>query len=119
MKILLDTSFLISCVKHKIDFFLELERIFPEKHELIILTCIEGELENLSSKNRDAKLALKLVRFKKVKVVKGNSKPCDQSILDYAKAKKAVICTLDREIREKAKEAGLQVIGIKQESHLG
>lgn len=108
--VLLDTNFIISCVRNKLDFFNEI--CFLGFNVLIPLEIIK-ELNNIKEskqKMKDkeiAKLSLKILeenerRFKKIKL---NKKNVDKGIMDFAKEnKEVVIATLDQEIKNKLKK---------------
>lgn len=70
-KIILDTNFLLIPVKFGVDVYSELERLVPQKHELVTLPCVLSELGNLARKNRKLKLALSIMGSKGVRVEKG------------------------------------------------
>ncbi len=146
-KIVLDTNFLLVPVEFGLDVYSELERLVPQKHELVTLPCVRAELENLASKNKKLKLALSIMgskgvrieqfsmgavqkpketgmqkppnaRFKKEGVLKG-SDLCDEAVLSFAVAHNAVVCTLDRKLKLKARASGVVVVHMVGKSHLG
>jgi rRNA-processing protein FCF1 len=117
-QILLDTNFIISCIKNKIDFFEEIEL---RGFEIIIPDKIIYEIKNiLKSKqkahNKDlAKLALKLLEKKSYKKINFGSGYADKSIIKFAKKNpKLIIATLDKEIQEKIKNKKLIIRGKKK-----
>ncbi len=120
MIILLDTSFLVSALKFKIDIYEEISRVVPERHELATLDNVITELGKISArKDRNAGLALQLVTHKKVSIYKGKRIRCDDALVEFAKEKGAILCTQDRELKRKAKSHDIRVITIKNKSHLG
>ncbi len=119
MIVLLDTSFLLSALKFRVDIYDEIERVIPEKHEIATLDRVTSELEGLArGKGSDPCLALELVSIKKVSIYKGKRIPCDEALLEFAREKRAIICTQDRELRKKAKAQGLRTITIRDRSYL-
>ena len=118
-KIILDTNFLVTAVKFGVDIYSELERTVPEAHELIILDNVLNELEKLSKTDPDARTALNLVNLKNLTIHKGKRIPCDEAIIDFAAENRAILCTLDKELKKKAKKHNLRVIVIRHKSHLG
>lgn len=107
---LLDTNFILTCIKQKIDFFDELEK---EGIQILIPTQVINEIKNL--KNQYSGLALKILeknKFKKIDIGKGH---VDKSIINYSrKNPKVIIATLDKEIKESVKNKKLVIRGKKQ-----
>ena len=88
---IIDTNFIITCIKQKIDFF---EELGLAGIQIVIPDQVISELK----KNKSS-LALKLLKkeklfFKKINLGKGH---VDKRIIDYAKENPEVlIATLDR-----------------------
>ncbi|RLG12444.1 hypothetical protein DRN73_02550 [Candidatus Pacearchaeota archaeon] len=108
-KVLLDTNFILTSIRNKIDFtedikFLGLEILIPEQ--------VVNELKNiLNSKKKlrfkqESKIALKLIiPFKKIDLKFKNT---DNGIINFAKNNPdIIIATLDREIKKKIKNPKL------------
>jgi rRNA-processing protein FCF1 len=101
MKIVLDTNFLISCLKFKIDFLKELQG-----DELFIVDKTRGELEKLikGGKAQDkqrAKLSLMILKKKKIKIIKSKEKETVDDTL--ARLKNYIIATQDKELKKRIK----------------
>lgn len=106
-KILLDSSFILSCVKNRIDFFTEIalmgmQILIPEE----VLREI-GNIKNSKQKLKDKEAAefssvlFKLNNFKKIKL---KTKNVDSGIINFAgKNPELIIATLDKEIKKKLK----------------
>ncbi|MBM3234389.1 hypothetical protein FJZ19_04840 [Candidatus Pacearchaeota archaeon] len=117
MKIIVDTNFILTCVKQKIDLFSQLEEIFPLP-EIIIPFRVINELESLK-KSREIKIqergaadvSLQILRKKKPRL-ENLGENVDNSIVNYAlKNKDVVVATLDRGIIRRLKsKAGLLTI---------
>lgn len=124
-KVVLDTNFLMLPHTKKIDIFDEISRLINENYEAVTFTCIIKELndiiKNKASKGRDktaAKVALKLIEKKGVKVIEKTSN-VDEAILEYAKENKdTVVCTNDKELRKKVQKVGVETIGMRSIKHL-
>jgi len=105
MKILLDTSFILTCLKQKIDFFEELVG-----EEILIPVQVINEIKRLNNP-----LALKLLeknKFKKIDLGKGHT---DKRIIKFAKENpKVIVATLDKEIKNKTKNQKLIIRGKKK-----
>ena len=102
-QILLDTNFILTCVKQKIDFF---EDLLGEK--ILIPEQVVNELKKLKDKNSE--LALKLLeknKFKNIDIGKGH---VDKRIIKFVNENPHVIvATLDREIKRKVKSPKLVI----------
>jgi len=70
--------------------------------QILVPNQVIKELENLSKKKAEAKLALKFLRSNRPKLIDLKGKTVDKAIINYANAHKdVVIATLDREIKNK------------------
>ena len=98
-KVILDTSFILSCIRNKIDFF---EDIFLMGIGIIIPKEVISEIERFEGKKTEANLALILLsknKFEKINFGKGH---VDKKIIAYAKENpKIIVATLDRDIKKK------------------
>lgn len=108
MQIILDTNFIITSIKNKIQIFEELQKEFPSDKILIPLEVIKEleklkEDEKLSLKEREyTKIAIELIKKYNPSIVPLNSKDVDAGILKYAKQyNNVIIATLDRNLKEK------------------
>jgi len=120
MKIILDTNFLLIPGKFKVDVFSELERF--GKPELFTLDLVLSELKKLSKgRSKDAgnaKLGLELVKKNKVKTIKSSGKNTDSEIERLSAEEDYIVCTQDRELIEKLKREGVQIIHLRQKRYL-
>jgi len=107
---ILDSSFILTCVKQKIDFFREIPLMGIK---IIIPEQVIGEIKRL--KNPNPELALKLLgknSFKKISLGKAH---VDKLIIKFAKENpKVIVATLDREIKKKTKNQKLVIRGRKK-----
>jgi len=118
MKILLDTNFLITSVKQKIDFNSLANQLFNEKIEWIVPIEVLAELEKISmqkgEKTEDkesAKLALQLVAdFDNIPL---GTNTVDNGIVRYAKNNQVVIATLDKNLKKRFDNKILTIRGKK------
>ena len=120
MKILLDTNFILTCVKQKIDFFSLADELFDEKLIWVIPSEVLDELEQLSEKEgmrtedkKAAGLSLKILRGHKLKEIKLKDKNVDRGLAEYANTNEIVLATLDRELKKKARFGILTIRGKK------
>lgn len=108
MKFLLDTNFLVLPFTKKIDIFSKLKR-FSSKVSISTLSSCLNELKKV--KPPLYKPVLDLLKAKKVRVIKSRG-DVDNALLRYSIEKKAIICTLDRNLKQKALKKGLSVISV-------
>jgi len=95
-KIILDTNFIVSCIRNKIDLFEELV-----EYEVLIPKQVLNELKKLN-----AELALKILERNKksFRVIDFKKRYVDKGIINYVKEKpEIIIATLDGELKNKLK----------------
>jgi rRNA-processing protein FCF1 len=115
--IILDTNFILSCVRKKIDFFNEIKFLGLK---IIIPIQVIKELENLTSKGKakfrdEAKLSLALLKKNSFEKVDLKIKNVDNGIVKFAKEHEDyIIATLDKEIQKKIKNNKLIIRGEKK-----
>jgi len=116
MKIILDTNFLIDCIRFKIDLKKELAG-----NELFVLDAISFEIEKIiergSKESALAKLALEFINKNNFKKLKSNERDVDESLISYSKEGYA-IATHDKVLKDKLKKAGARIIYIRQKRYL-
>ncbi len=122
MEILLDTNFILTCVKQKIDFNSAANEIFDKKIEWLIPEEVIEELKKLSErkgeKTKDkesAKLSLELIKIIPHKTIKLNNQNVDKGIIDYLKNKDIILATLDKKLKERA---GVKILSIRGKKDL-
>ncbi len=100
----MDTSFILSCVGNKIDFFEQLEE---KGMKILVPSEVIGELKGIAESKRKlkfrdaAKLALKMLDGNRYYRVELKTKNVDEGLKKYAKANPDVyVATLDREIKK-------------------
>jgi len=103
--ILLDTSFILTCIRNKIDF---LEELYFSGYQPIIPKQVLKEIENiLKSKTKlkfkkEAELALLILKKHSFEYPELKGKNTDNAIINYAKQNpELTIATLDKEIQNK------------------
>lgn len=122
MKILLDTNILLSPYQFNIDIFSELDKL--GKNQLYILDRTLQELKKIIEKKKlkhkkAAKLALSLIKFKKIKITKTQSKKqTDDLILEIAKKQKYIVATQDKLLKQKLKKNKIKIITLRQKKYL-
>lgn len=108
MRVLLDTNFLLTCAKQKVDFASLISEQIDEKLEWIIPEEVIEELTELSDrkgmKGKDkeaAKLALMLAERMGYESVRLNNKNVDVGIADFIRGKLIALATLDKGLKKR------------------
>jgi len=115
--VVLDTNFILSCVRKKIDFFNDIKF---SGLKIIIPIQVIAELENLSETGNlklreEAKLSIKLLKKNSFDKVDLKIKNVDNGIVQLAKEHEDyIIATLDKEIKDKIKNQKLIIRGEKE-----
>lgn len=120
-KIILDTNFLLTPGRFKVDIFSELERIMNEPYEIYIFDRSLEELEKIkkngSGKDKQAvEIAIKLLNTKALKTI-SCSRYVDDAILEFAEPN-TLVATQDLELKKKLRKKGISVISLKQKKIL-
>lgn len=123
-EVIIDTNFLITCIKQRIYFDEEIRSLIPGA-EIVMISPVIKELEKISldkEKNyrledrEKAGLALQLVNGYRVVRIKG--KYADKAIIDYVgrdsnKEKEILVATIDQELERKLRVLRLRTMKIK------
>jgi len=115
-QIILDTSFILTALKFKIDIKSELNKILDEKFTIHIIDKTLNELKNKPLE----KLSLEILKKINSKIIKtSKDKNVDSLLIDYSKShKKVFIATQDRALKEKLKKRNVRLITIRQKKYL-
>jgi rRNA-processing protein FCF1 len=106
-QIILDTSFIITAIKNKIDFF---EQLVNTGFQIIIPEQVIQELQGLK-----AEVAIKVINANKFKKIDLKIKNTDNGIMKFAKAHpKVVVATLDQEIKRRIPNQKMVIRGTKK-----
>jgi len=111
-QVILDTNFILSCVKQKIDFF---EEIPLMGISIIIPLQVIDELQKFSKQARgslkeQAKLALTLLENRDFRRIDLHSRKVDREIINFAKQNPGIIiATLDREMKNKTQNSKMVI----------
>jgi rRNA-processing protein FCF1 len=104
-QVLLDTNFIITCMKQRIDFF---EEIPMMGMQIIIPDQVIKELEKLKKVS-----ALNLLKNEKdkFKIVELKGKVVDNSIINYSRENPSIIiATLDEDIKKKIRNGNMIIV---------
>src|SRR3989344_6351984 len=110
-QVILDTNFILTCIKQKIDF---IDEISFQGVRVIVPNEVIDELELLKKdkKSAAAAFALKLLSLNKFEKVSLGTRKVDKGIIDYARKNPYVIvATLDEEIKGKLKNYKMIIKG--------
>ncbi len=122
--VVLDTNILLLASEGKFNVTREIERIVPQKHEVVYLSACLKELEFLAEK---PKMSRKILFAKKLleslQIVEFDLTEditIDDKIVQYAIENKSqcVIVTNDNELKKRLLEHSIAVIFIRSKSHL-
>jgi len=124
MKIILDTNFIMIPSMFKIDIFSEIDRICDFNYDLCVVDKTVDELDKVIKEQRGkfkiaARLALIFIKNKGIKIIKTKSDGIvDDIIVELAEKDKMVVATQDKGLRERLKEKGVNLIGMRQKKQL-
>ena len=104
-KVILDTNFILTCIRQKIDFFEELKL---EGIEILIPEQVIQETKRISESKKklrfreEASIALKMLEKNSFKKIHLTEKKVDTGISKFAeKNKKILIATLDKKLQKR------------------
>lgn len=117
-QVILDTNFILSCIRKKIDFFEEIKFM---GFKILIPTQVIKEIKGITNSKKklkfreEAKLALKLLEKNSFKEIDIKNKNVDRGLINLARENKdIIIATLDREIKNKTQNSKLIIRGQKK-----
>ncbi len=121
-KIILDTNVLLMPFKFKIDIYTEIDRIVFDDYELIVYDKMVKELERLIEKRRGAdklnsKMALQLAT-QECRIVATDSKLYADDFIVSVANKDTIVFTQDGELKNRLREKGVTLIGMRGRNHL-
>lgn len=106
-QILLDTNFILSCIREKLDLFEYLEEM---NFEILIPLQVINEIKKIQTSKQkfkyknEAGIALKILEKENFKEIDLNDDNADRGIISYAKENsKIIIATLDKGIATQVK----------------
>ena len=120
-KIILDTNFLTIPFQFNIDIFEEIDRVVEGDYELTTVDCVVEELKKLKkARGKDAvaaKVALIMIKEKKIKIIKTHEKNVDKTIYKISD-KNTIVATNDKNLMQKLKEKNVKIIYLRSKTHL-
>ncbi len=124
MEILIDTNFILTCVKQKIDFADLAENLTDKEISWIVPQAVLNELGNLKDRKgmktvdkEAAKLSFDILQLINPKIVElGRHPNVDIGIVNYIKDKDIVLATLDKGLKNRVEN---RILSIKGKSNIG
>ena len=117
-QVLLDTNFILTSIRNKIDFFEEIKFLGMQ---IIIPKQVVKEIERISNSKKklrfreESQIALKLLDKNKFKKIDLKANYVDKGIKNYAKKHpNTIIATLDRELKKALPNQKLVIRGKKK-----
>ncbi|MAG79108.1 hypothetical protein CMI40_01910 [Candidatus Pacearchaeota archaeon] len=112
-KVIIDTNFILSCIRNKIDFFEEIKLMGME---ILIPKQVIDELKRIHNSKKklhfreNAKVALKILEKNSFKKIDLKQKYVDKGLIQFTKKNQnIIIATLDRELKMKIKNPKLVI----------
>jgi rRNA-processing protein FCF1 len=130
MKVLLDTNILMLPGQLRLDALQQVESLCFDfgKPDLLVLSNTIAELtsesKGASKHAAAARIALTIVKTRKLHVVKGAADKADDAVLDWVRQEivrgnQAVVATNDTDLRKKSRALGARTICLKGKTALG
>ena len=120
MKILLDTNFLLTIVRFRIDLN-EISNLLIEPYQLVTLNLVLNELKEIShsksAASLHAKIALELIKTKNIEILKSKEENTDNAILEFA-SKDFIVATNDSKLRKELKKNRIKTIYLRARKYL-
>jgi rRNA-processing protein FCF1 len=125
LRIIMDTNFLLIPAQFKVDIFQEIKRIVNVPYHVYIHESSIDELGKIASGNSkdrvNANIALALIKQKNLKRLHNsfNKKYTDDLLLECVTSKD-MVCTQDRELKQRLKKAhkGIKLIILRSKKYL-
>ncbi len=112
--VILDTNFVVTCVKQKIDFFEEIKLM---GFRILISEQVIEELEKLGYEEnlQDARTALKIIESHNFELLALERGSADKGIINYAKShREVVVASLDKDLKASISNKKLVIMGKKK-----
>jgi len=117
MEILIDTNFILTCVKQKVDFLNLTEEIIDKEIKWAVPLEVKQELEKIvkqsGKKTKDriaAETSLLVLKYNNFREIKLNNQNVDRGIVNYLRDKpEFILATLDRDLKKQIKNKILTI----------
>lgn len=120
LKVIVDSNFLMIPSQFHIDIFRELYRTLNSHVQVIVLSPVYDELQNISSRghpklSKQAEMALKIIEGLEIVNIKPNSgETVDDLIIRVAKEWNCPVATNDYELRRRLRDIMVPVVYLRQ-----
>jgi rRNA-processing protein FCF1 len=123
MKILLDTNFILTCAKNKIDIQGKADEVIEQKIEWIVPQDVLNELGNIKdrkgikvSDKQSAELSFEILQSINPRIIelKGKNPNIDIKIVNYILDKNIVLATMDKNLKSRVDNRFLTIRGKKK-----
>jgi rRNA-processing protein FCF1 len=120
MYFVLDTSFLVAAMESKMDLMDELRKFGRPK--LFVLDLVVSELSMLAERRgkdgTGARISLDFLKRECAEVIKAGSGNTDSRIIEYSMDRDMMVCTIDKNLKDRLLGGGMSVIIIRQGKYL-
>ena len=117
-KIILDTSFLVSAAKFRVDWMSELKRICDFNFEPVVIDRVFDELNQTRKDKAAARLALAILKKKKIKPLSTNENKLVDDIILSLSVKNALVATQDIVLKRRIRRKRAGLVTIRQKRYL-
>jgi len=121
-KVLCDTNFLLLPIRFGIDIFTETCEAINDVAEFFVSSKVIDEITMLMKSAKpgfERELAFALKLAEECQLMKDDSvKEVDDSLIELALTHSMIIGTTDSELRQRAREAGVKVVYLRQKRYL-
>jgi len=111
VRVILDASFVISCVDARVDLLSELQRVFGNV-DVCMPVCVFEEVERNGSK-----LCISILESMKPKLLVATSIQGDDALVETAR-KGDIVATMDKELKERLREKGVRLVTLRQKKYV-
>jgi rRNA-processing protein FCF1 len=123
-RVIVDTSFIISAVKYKINIHRCLIPIIDGPFEIIVPSPVISELKYISKnkgkRGRDATIGLKILEQLKPMIESTKNNLADEAVAEIAEMMEdAIIATNDAKLKNSLKRKGRKVFSVKGAAFIG
>lgn len=119
VKLIVDASFILECIRRRIDIIKELEDVLNSRVKFVILKPVYNEILRLSAgsgrKSCYARLAIQLLNRIEIELieVEGDERPVDAIIEQYAYKLKTPVATNDLKLKKRLVTLKIPVLYIR------
>lgn len=118
----MDTSFLMLSAKFHVDILSEAEKLLQGRVQFAVpeavLTELKGLARSLGAPGRDARVALKLIKERRISDVLAGESDADTALIEASRLPNVIVATADLELRRKIRGAGKPVILFREKAKL-